>query len=86
MNNINLRKWDIVKYLKTEKDMVSYLQACMDEAGEDAAFIATTLSDITRACGMSQGSDRVRAKLAGLAVNEQDFQDAVTWARQSSAK
>ena len=54
MANIKLRKWDTVEYLKTEEDMVLYLQACMDEAGDDAAFIAAALGDIARARGMSQ--------------------------------
>ncbi len=49
-----LRKWDTVEYLKTEEDMVMYLQACMDEAGDDAAFIAAALGDIARAKGMTQ--------------------------------
>lgn len=54
MGTIKLRKWDTVEYLKTEEDMVLYLQACMDEAGDDAAFIAAALGDIARARGMSQ--------------------------------
>jgi len=54
MGAIKLRKWDIVENLKTEEDMVMYLQACMDEAGDDAAFIAAALGDIARARGMSQ--------------------------------
>ena len=61
MGTIKLRKWDTVEYLKTEEDMVLYLQACMDEAGDDAAFIAAALGDIARARGMSQ-----RAKDTGL--------------------
>ena len=31
-----------------------YLQVCMDEAGDDAAFIAAALGDIARAKGMTQ--------------------------------
>lgn len=54
MGTIKLRKWDTVEYLKTEEDMVMYLQACMDEAGDDAAFIAAALGDIARAKGMTQ--------------------------------
>lgn len=46
MGNIKPRKWDTVEYLKTEEDMVMYLQACMDEAGDDAAFIAAALGDM----------------------------------------
>ncbi|AVO49498.1 putative addiction module antidote protein [Melaminivora suipulveris] len=51
---LKLRKWDTVEHLQTEEDMVLYLQACMDEAGDDAAFIAAALGDIARARGMSQ--------------------------------
>jgi len=54
METIKLRKWDSVEYLKTDEDMVLYLQACMDEAGDDAAFIAKALGNIARAKGMSQ--------------------------------
>lgn len=28
MGTIKLRKWDTVEHLKTEEDMVMYLQAC----------------------------------------------------------
>ena len=51
---IKLRKWDTVEHLQTQEDIVLYLQACMDEAGDDAAFIAAALGDIARARGMSQ--------------------------------
>jgi probable addiction module antidote protein len=54
MGTIKLRKWDTIEHLKTEEDMVMYLQACMDEAGDDAAFIAAALGDIARAKGMTQ--------------------------------
>lgn len=54
MGTIKLSKWDTVECLKTEEDMVMYLQACMDEAGDDAAFIAAALGDIARAKGMTQ--------------------------------
>ena len=51
---LKLRKWDSAEYLKTEEDMVLYLEACMEEAGDDAAFIAKALGTIARARGMSQ--------------------------------
>ena len=51
---LKLRKWDSVEYLKTEGDMALYLEVCMEEAGDDAAFIAKTLGTIARARGMSQ--------------------------------
>jgi probable addiction module antidote protein len=51
---LKLRKWDSVEYLKTEEDMALYLEACMEEAGDDAPFIAKALGNIARARGMSQ--------------------------------
>ena len=51
---LKLRKWDSVEHLKTEEDMKLYLDACMEEAGDDAAFIAKALGTIARARGMSQ--------------------------------
>ncbi|MDR0771175.1 MAG: putative addiction module antidote protein [Burkholderiales bacterium] len=54
METTKLRKWDSAEYLKTEEDMVLYLEACMEEAGDDAAFIAKALGNIARAKGMSQ--------------------------------
>ena len=54
MGTLKLRKWDSAEHLKTEEDMVLYLQACMEEAGDDAAFIAKAWGTIARAKGMSQ--------------------------------
>lgn len=54
MGTTELRKWYTVEHLKTEEDMVMYLQACMDEAGDDVALIAAALGDIARAKGMTQ--------------------------------
>ena len=54
MRAIKLRKWDTVEHLPTDEDMAMYLAACMDEAGDDAAFIAAALGDIARAKGMTQ--------------------------------
>ena len=54
MNALKLRKWDSAEHLKTEEDMVRYLEACMEEAGDDAAFIAKALGNIARAKGMTQ--------------------------------
>jgi probable addiction module antidote protein len=47
-------RYDTADYLKSEKDMVAYLEACMEEAGDDPAFIAHALGNIARARGMAQ--------------------------------
>jgi probable addiction module antidote protein len=49
---LNFTRWDAADYLKTEADMVAYLQACIDEAPDDAALLAAALGDIARARGM----------------------------------
>jgi probable addiction module antidote protein len=47
------KKYDVGDYLKTDEEMALYLEACFEEAGDDAAFIAAALGDIARAKGMS---------------------------------
>ena len=34
MSKPKLRRWDVTEALKSDEDMVLYLQACMDEAGD----------------------------------------------------
>lgn len=43
MGTVKLRKWDSAEHLKTEEDIALYFEACLDEAGDDAAFIAKAL-------------------------------------------
>lgn len=47
-------RYDVAKYLRTPREMAAYLEASLDEADGDAAFIAKALGDIARAQGMSQ--------------------------------
>lgn len=54
MNTTKLRKWDSAEHLKTEEDMALYFEACLQEAGDDAAFLAKALGNIARAKGMYQ--------------------------------
>lgn len=54
MDAIKLHKWDSAEHLKTEQDITLYLDACFEEAGDDAAFIAKALGNIARARGMSE--------------------------------
>jgi probable addiction module antidote protein len=54
MKTIQLRRWDSAEHLKTPEDIALYLEACLQEAGDDAAFVAKALGNIARAKGMSQ--------------------------------
>ncbi len=47
-------RYDVAEHLRTPEEMAAYLDACMQEANGDAAFIAKALGDIARAKGMSQ--------------------------------
>ena len=47
-------RFDISEHLRTPEEMAAYLEACIEEANGDAAFIAKSLGDIARAKGMTQ--------------------------------
>ena len=64
-NTIKISKWDSSEYLQTDEDIRLYFQACLEEAGDDAAFIAKALGTIARAKGMTQ-----LAKETGLTRNQ----------------
>lgn len=54
MNTLKLHKWNSAEHLQTPEDMAQYFEACLQEAGDDAAFITKALGHIARAKGMSQ--------------------------------
>jgi probable addiction module antidote protein len=47
-------KYDVSEHLRTAEEMAAYLEACIEEANGNAAFVAKALGDIARAKGMSQ--------------------------------
>jgi len=47
-------RYDVTEHLRTPDEMAAYLEACLEEADGDAAFIAKALGDIARARGMAQ--------------------------------
>jgi len=59
-------RFDAVDYLTSDEDMVAYLEACWEEAGDDPAFIAATLGDIARARGMMQLANETGLTREGL--------------------
>ena len=46
--------FDVTDYLRTPEDMAAYLEASIEEADGDAAFVAGALGHIARAKGMPQ--------------------------------
>lgn len=53
-NDLVATTWDSSHFLQDEQEMALYLQACIDEAGDNSAFIAKALGNIAKARGMSQ--------------------------------
>lgn len=47
-------RYDVAEHLRTPEEMAAYLEACLEEANGDAAFIAKALGDIARAKGMTE--------------------------------
>ncbi len=51
MAKTKTKLWDPAEHLKSEKDMVAYLEAALEE--DDPALVAAVLGDIARAKGMT---------------------------------
>ncbi len=51
---VKTTRWDSAEALKTDEDIQLYLDACLEDAGDDPAFIVHALGVIARAKNMSQ--------------------------------
>jgi probable addiction module antidote protein len=51
MARTRTKKWDAAEHLKSDADMIAYLEAALEDG--DPALIAAALGDIARAKGMS---------------------------------
>lgn len=54
MTKTKTTRYDVAEHLRTPAEMAAYLEACLEQANGDAAFIAKALGDIARAQGMSK--------------------------------
>lgn len=54
MNKTTTTRYDVAEHLRTQEEMAAYLDACLEEANGDAAFIAKALGNIARAKGMAK--------------------------------
>jgi probable addiction module antidote protein len=54
MKKTKTTRYDVAEHLRTPEEMAAYLEACLEEAGSDAAFISKALGNIARAKGMAQ--------------------------------
>ena len=51
---IKTTRWDSAEHLKTDEDIRLYLEACLEEAGNDPAFVVHALGVVARAKNMNQ--------------------------------
>ena len=47
-------RWDSAEHLKSERDIADYLNACLEEGGDDPAFLTHALGVVARARNVSQ--------------------------------
>lgn len=58
--------YDSADYIHSDADAVEYLMACMEEGGDDPAFLAHALGVVARARNMSALAREVGMTRAGL--------------------
>ncbi len=63
---IKTTRWDSAEHLKTDEDVQLYLEACLEEGGDDPSFIVHALGVIARAKNMSQLSRDTGISREGL--------------------
>ena len=68
MNALKVRKWDSAEHLKTEEDIELYFEVCLQEAGDDAAFLAKALEMTKKATKTLTHEQMVNKMLKNPAV------------------
>jgi probable addiction module antidote protein len=61
-----LSRWDSAEYLRNEADIAAYLDAAIEEAGDDPAYMIHVLSTIARARGMMKLASAAGLTRGGL--------------------
>ena len=61
-----LTPYDVAEHLRTPEEMAAYLEASIEEANGDTAFIAKALYDIARAKGLAQVTQELGLSCASL--------------------
>ena len=63
---LTLTPWDPIEHLTSEEAIAAYLEAAMEEGGDDPAYIAVVLGDIAKARGILSLSQATGMTRAGL--------------------
>ena len=66
MTEEQFARYDSADYLKTEEDVAAYLEAVMEEGGDDPAYVARALGVVARARNMTALAQEVGMSRVGL--------------------
>ena len=66
MEKVTYTRYDTSDYLKSEEDIAAYLEAVMEEGGDDPAYVAHALGTVARARNMSALAREVGMSRVGL--------------------
>lgn len=66
MKEVTFARYDTADYLKSEEDIAAYLEAVMEEGGDDPAYVARALGVVARARNMTALANEVGMSRVGL--------------------
>ena len=66
MGDVTFARYDTADYLETEEDIAAYLEAVMEEGGDNPAYIARALGAVARARNMTALAGEVGMSRVGL--------------------
>ena len=66
MQEVTFARYDTADYLKSEEDIGAYLDAVMEEGGDDPAYVARALGTVARARTMTALAREVGMSRIGL--------------------
>lgn len=64
--SLELKNWDIQEHLTTQEERKAYLEAALEEAGNDPAYISLILGDLAKSYGMSKLAEETGLTREGL--------------------
>lgn len=64
--SIETTRWDVQDALRSPEDCAAFIEAAIEEAVDDPAFIAMVLGEVVRARGMAQTARDVGMSREGL--------------------
>lgn len=64
--NMDTTRWDVQDALRSPEDCAAFVEAAIEEAADDPAFIALVLGEVVRSRGMTQTAQDVGMSREGL--------------------